>query len=68
MFEFPLAQRSSVSISEPIRIRPAALGDLHVIRHIYNYYVLTSTCTFQLEPIPRPSGSRGSASMGNGIR
>lgn len=39
-----------MSQSPPIHIRPAALGDLPAIREIYNHYVLTSTCTFQLEP------------------
>jgi L-amino acid N-acyltransferase len=33
-----------------IHIRPATLNDLPAIRDIYNHYVLTSTCTFQLEP------------------
>jgi phosphinothricin acetyltransferase len=33
-----------------IRIRQATVDDLPVIRAIYNHYVETSTCTFQLEP------------------
>jgi L-amino acid N-acyltransferase len=33
-----------------IRVRPATADDLPAIRTIYNHYVLTSTCTFQLEP------------------
>jgi len=33
-----------------IRIRCATEADLPAIRAIYNHYVLTSTCTFQLEP------------------
>jgi L-amino acid N-acyltransferase len=32
------------------RVRCATEADLPVIRAIYNHYVLTSTCTFQLEP------------------
>lgn len=31
-------------------IRLATSDDLGIIREIYNYYVETSTCTFQLEP------------------
>jgi phosphinothricin acetyltransferase len=33
-----------------IRVRPAAEADLPAVRDIYNFYVRTSTCTFQLEP------------------
>jgi phosphinothricin acetyltransferase len=33
-----------------IRVRSATEADLPVIRAIYNQYVLSSTCTFQLEP------------------
>jgi phosphinothricin acetyltransferase len=39
-----------VSNSQPIQVRLAAVSDLSAIRDIYNYYVLNSTCTFQLEP------------------
>ncbi|MFN0021023.1 MAG: N-acetyltransferase family protein [Pirellulaceae bacterium] len=31
-------------------IRPATSADLPAINDIYNYYVLNSTCTYQLEP------------------
>jgi phosphinothricin acetyltransferase len=31
-------------------LRPAAESDLSTINEIYNYYVLRSTCTYQLEP------------------
>ena len=31
-------------------IRPAALADLPAVRTIYNHYVATSTCTYQVEP------------------
>jgi len=31
-------------------LRPATPGDLPAIRDIYNYYVLNSTCTYQVEP------------------
>ena len=31
-------------------IRLATLDDLPAINDIYNYYVLNSTCTYQLEP------------------
>ena len=33
-----------------IRIRPAAEEDLETVRSIFNYYVETSMCTFNLEP------------------
>jgi phosphinothricin acetyltransferase len=33
-----------------IRVRSAAEADLPAVRDIYNFYVRTSTCTFQLEP------------------
>src|SRR4051794_40067723 len=33
-----------------LRIRLATADDLEAIREIYNYYVLHSTCTYQLEP------------------
>jgi phosphinothricin acetyltransferase len=33
-----------------IRVRSAAEADLPTVRDIYNFYVRTSTCTFQLEP------------------
>ncbi len=33
-----------------IRIRPATEEDLETVRSIFNYYVETSTCTFNLEP------------------
>jgi L-amino acid N-acyltransferase len=32
-------------------IRPAAEADLPAVRDIFNHYVLTSTCTFVLEPV-----------------
>lgn len=35
---------------DPVRVRPAAEADLPAVREIYNHYVLTSTCTFQLDP------------------
>lgn len=31
-------------------IRLATIADLAAIRHIYNHYVIHSTCTFQIEP------------------
>ena len=34
----------------PPKIRPATESDLPAINDIYNYYVLRSTCTYQLEP------------------
>jgi phosphinothricin acetyltransferase len=34
----------------PVSICLATEGDLLAIRDIYNHYVLTSTCTYQLEP------------------
>jgi L-amino acid N-acyltransferase YncA len=36
-------------VNQP-RIRPAAREDLPAIREIYNYYVRSSTCTYQTEP------------------
>jgi phosphinothricin acetyltransferase len=33
-----------------IRVRPATEADLPAVRDIYNFYVRTSTATFQLEP------------------
>jgi phosphinothricin acetyltransferase len=33
-----------------IQVRLATEADLPAIRAIYNHYVLTSTCTFQIEP------------------
>ncbi|MBO0700250.1 MAG: N-acetyltransferase, partial [Zavarzinella sp.] len=33
-----------------IRVRAATEADLPTVRDIYNFYVRTSTCTFQLEP------------------
>jgi phosphinothricin acetyltransferase len=33
-----------------IQIRPASEADLQSIREIYNHYVRTCTCTFQIEP------------------
>jgi phosphinothricin acetyltransferase len=32
-----------------VSIRPATLADLGAIRDIYNHYVTSSTCTFQIE-------------------
>src|SRR5687768_10428563 len=36
--------------SDMSRIRLATESDLPAINDIYNYYVLRSTCTYQLEP------------------
>jgi L-amino acid N-acyltransferase len=33
-------------------IRPATAADLPAVNDIYNHYVLTSTCTYQVEPTP----------------
>jgi L-amino acid N-acyltransferase len=33
-----------------VLIRTANVADLEAIREIYNYYVVRSTCTFQIEP------------------
>lgn len=33
-----------------LTIRPAVEADLPAVREIYNHYVATSTCTFQVEP------------------
>ena len=33
-----------------MRVRLATAADLPAVRDIYNFYVRTSTCTFQLEP------------------
>ncbi len=35
-----------------LMIRDASADDLPAIESIYNHYVLTSTCTYQLEPAP----------------
>ena len=37
-------------MDKPFSIRLATLADLPAINEIYNYYVETSTCTYQLEP------------------
>ena len=37
-------------MNDPFRIRTAIEADLDAIREIYNHYVRTSTCTFQLDP------------------
>jgi phosphinothricin acetyltransferase len=42
-------KRSHAS-SDRILIRPARRTDLKAINHIYNHYVLHSTCTYQEEP------------------
>ena len=34
-----------------VKIRQAAITDLDAIRDIFNYYVVNSTCTFQVEPV-----------------
>ena len=34
----------------PLALRLATEADLSAIREIYNHYVLTSTCTYQVEP------------------
>lgn len=36
--------------TRPANVRLATEADLPAIRAIYNYYVLTSTCTFQVDP------------------
>jgi L-amino acid N-acyltransferase len=36
----------------PVSLRLATQDDLFVINEIYNYYVLHSTCTYQLKPEP----------------
>lgn len=33
-----------------VTVRPATQADLSAVRAIYNHYVYTSTCTFQLDP------------------
>jgi phosphinothricin acetyltransferase len=33
-----------------VKIRPATIADLSAINAIYNFYVITSTCTYQDEP------------------
>ena len=33
-----------------VHIRPATADDLPAIREIFNHYVATSTCTFQIDP------------------
>ncbi|HKA07987.1 MAG TPA: GNAT family N-acetyltransferase [Gemmataceae bacterium] len=40
-----------MSATHAIRVRPATEFDLPAVRDIYNFYVRTSTCTFQLEPV-----------------
>jgi phosphinothricin acetyltransferase len=37
-------------VPDPIIIRPAGIGDLAAINAIYNHYVLTCTCTWQVQP------------------
>ena len=37
-------------MADPITIRPALLADCAAINEIYNYYVLSDTCTYQTEP------------------
>ncbi|NUP12425.1 MAG: N-acetyltransferase [Polyangiaceae bacterium] len=37
-------------IASDVSLRPAREGDMTDVRAIYNHYVLTSTCTFQMEP------------------
>ncbi len=39
------------SQTTPVWIRPATSDDLQAINDIYNFYVLTSTATFDLEPV-----------------
>jgi phosphinothricin acetyltransferase len=36
--------------TDPVRIRLATADDLAAINEIYNYYVETSTCTYQKDP------------------
>ena len=35
---------------DDLRVREATADDLPAVRAIYNHYVATSTCTFQIEP------------------
>ena len=37
------------SAKPEVSVRPATIDDLPAIRDIYNYYIETSTCTFDLE-------------------
>src|SRR3954467_2336811 len=39
-----------MNMFENVNIRRALEADLPAIRAIYNYYVATSSCTFQIEP------------------
>jgi phosphinothricin acetyltransferase len=39
-----------MSVGAQVRVRLAKGDDLPAINAIYNYYVLTSTCTYQYEP------------------
>src|SRR6187401_898911 len=36
--------------SADVVVRPMTAADLGAVRDIYNHYVATSTCTFQVEP------------------
>ncbi len=45
-----LARASASGEKERMEIRPARESDLAAINAIYNYYVIHSTCTYQLTP------------------
>ena len=47
-----------------VRIRLATVDDLDAIRAIYDHYVATSTCTYQLSPETRESRARWFAAHG----
>src|SRR5262245_18223187 len=45
-----MCEGSRMNDTSAVRVRPATEADLPAIRAIYDHFVLTSTCTFQLEP------------------
>lgn len=45
-------------------IRPAAARDLAAINAIYNHYVLTSTCTYEVEPVTEAARAQWLADHG----
>jgi phosphinothricin acetyltransferase len=49
---------------ESVSIRLAQQSDLAAINEIYNYYVIHSTCTYQLEPEPASGRERWFADHG----
>ncbi len=51
----PLAQKKMAKIPDDVTIRAASGADLSSINHIYNRYVLSSTATFELEPVTEES-------------